>query len=256
MKIRYQLLIGSLGALIGSIISWLIFYFCLHGDISSFVKTSTYLLSEKNTALTYDDYIGIRELIDKNVIFSSQDLLGQLGYFYSSIIVILIAMLTLVTAITLLFVKSGAEDKAAQQAKVVARQIIADKLEPQITIIDNKIAQLTAEKIQNRINETIEIMVFDSARFWSKSESILNKKAEDAIDTYAEETTQTSQIISEMQKDIRQLTQSIQVIKNDKKNDKKNDHTLDHEIIDIIVDNDNTLNHEIIDTLVENTNGN
>lgn len=193
-----------LGAILGSAITLAVIIYVGGGDISSLVPQLPHLFSPDVTSLTYVDQLRIQRLIEKNIIFSADDMLGQIGTFYSTIIVFLIAIITVMSLFTLFFVKASAEEKAEAQAKVVARQAVADKVDPKIEQVDMHLSKFSDVELKNKIDDLLRYKVLESIRFWEKIDESIYRKVEE----FSEDSNYNTELIN------RQLQSNTESIKN------------------------------------------
>ncbi|HGZ7313005.1 TPA: hypothetical protein ACOL2D_002352 [Vibrio parahaemolyticus] len=204
----------ALGAILGSALTLLFVVMVGGGDISSLVPDFPHILSPDIKTLPYVDQLRIQRLLDKNVIFSADDLLGQIGTFYSTIIVFLIAIITVISLFTLFFVKVSAEEKAEAQAKSVARQAISDKIGPKIQQIDDHLNKFNESELNNRIQVLLKYLVLDSRDFWEKIDDSIYKKSEESLEDYnieslARELNRNSEEIRSITSTIQQLNEAV-----------------------------------------------
>ncbi|CAK1941401.1 conserved hypothetical protein [Vibrio crassostreae] len=172
------------GAILGSGITLFIITAIYGGDIKALIPNSPHLLSPDTKALSHVDKLRLERLIDKNIIFSADDLLGQIGTFYSTIIVFLIAIITVMSLFTLFFVKVSAEEKAEAQAKSVARQAINDKITPKFQQIDDHLNKFSESELSQKLDSLLQYKVLDSVVFWDKIQESIYSKSEEALEDY------------------------------------------------------------------------
>ncbi|EGQ8008886.1 TPA: hypothetical protein GRR58_22055 [Vibrio parahaemolyticus] len=210
MNYAKQLFTAIIGAILGSGITLILITKLYNGDIRSLVPDSPHLLSSNVANLSHVDKLRLERLIDKNIIFSADDLLGQIGTFYSTIIVFLIAIITVMSLFTLFFVKASAEEKAETQAKAVAKQTIDDKITPKIQQIDDHLTKFNDSELTTKIDYLLKYKVLDSIHFWEKIEESIYRKSEESLEDYNIESMQED--ILKNSNDIESISSSIQQI--------------------------------------------
>ena len=204
-----------IGAILGSAITLFFVVWFFGGDVSSLVPDFPHILSPDIKTLPYVDQLRVQRLLDKNVIFSADDLLGQIGTFYSTIIVFLIAIITVISLFTLFFVKVSAEEKAEAQAKSVARQAISDKIDPKINQIDDHLSKFNDTELNTKIQGLLKFLVLDSRDFWEKIDESIYRKSEESLEDYnieslARELDRNSEEIRSITSTIQQLNETIE----------------------------------------------
>ncbi|EPU3407628.1 hypothetical protein ACVV7M_003309 [Vibrio vulnificus] len=210
MNYAKQIFMATIGAILGSGFTLVLITKLYKGDIRSLIPESPYLLSSSVENLSHVDKLRLERLIDKNIIFSADDLLGQISTFYSTIIVFLIAIITVMSLFTLFFVKASAEEKAEIQAKAVAKQAINDKINPKIQHIDNQLTKFSDPELDKKIDHLLKYKVLDSIHFWNKIEEAIYSKSEESLEDYNIASMQED--ILKNSKDIENISSSIQQI--------------------------------------------
>lgn len=203
---------ATIGAILGSFITLILVVKLYKGDIRALVPDSAYLLSSNVENLSNIDKVRLDRLLDKNIIFSASDLLGQLSTFYSTIITFLIAMITVTSLFTLFYVKVSTEEKAENLAKNVAKQAIDDKIQPKITDIDSRLQSFNESALETRIGHLLQIKILDSIHFWTKIEESIYRKSEESLEDY--DINDLREKINKNTNDISSITSSIQEINN------------------------------------------
>lgn len=195
--------VTTLGAIAGSVVTLFFITAIYGGDIRALIPSSPHILSPDLEGLSHVDKFRLERLIDKNIIFSAEDLLGQIGTFYSTIIVFLIAIITVISLFTLFFVKVSAEEKAEAQAKSVAKQVIDDKITPKIQQIDAHMNKFSDVELMNKLDDLLQYKILDSVQFWDKIAESIYAKSEESLEDYH---------IESMSSDIRQNAEEIKRI--------------------------------------------
>lgn len=201
-----------IGTIAGSFFTLFIVVKIYGGDIRSLVPTSPHLLSSNTDLdkLSNIDKLKLEHLIDKNIIFSADDLLGQIGTFYSTIIVFLVAIITVMSIFTLFFVKASAEEKAEEKAKDVAKQAIDDKIDPKIQAIDERLLNFKDEALDKKIEFLLQCRVLESIHFWDKINNSIYRKSEESLEDYDIASIQGS--IRQHSGDIANISSTVQKI--------------------------------------------
>ncbi|CAE6883379.1 hypothetical protein THOG11_260041 [Vibrio harveyi] len=205
-----QIFSTVIGAILGSSLTLVLVATLYKGDISSLIPDSPHILAPTLENLSHVDKLRLERLLDKNIIFSADDLLGQIGTFYSTIIVFLIAIITVMSLFTLFFVKASAEEKAEAQAKAVAKQAIDDKITPMKQQIDDQLTKFSDPELDKKIDYLLKYKVLDSIHFWNKIEESIYSKSEESLEDYNIASMQED--ILKNSKDIESISSSIQQI--------------------------------------------
>lgn len=209
-----------LGALLGSGLTLFIVAFFFGGEIRYLSPNFPYLLATDVKPLAYVDKLRIDRLLDKNIIFSADDLLGQVGSFYSTIIAFLIGLITVMSLFTFFFVKASAEEKAEVQAKAVARQAVDDKITPKIQQIDEHLSRYNDSELTIKIEGLLQYKILDSIHFWEKIDESIYSKSEESLEDYdfdllRHKLTEQSEQIDNITSTIQQLNETLDNLSND-----------------------------------------
>jgi len=178
------LLVGTVSSCIGILLSWWLFIFVLKGDIRGVTQETMLLLNKSKSEIPSEKLPIVKSLIDDGVLLSTGDLLDHIASFYSTVIVILVALLTLVTAINLLIVRSSAEDKAESKAKEVSKIAIGEKLDPKLELINERLSHFSDEELRKKLNLLLETKLFDSLEFWEKINNSIYSKSEESLEDF------------------------------------------------------------------------
>ena len=202
--------IALLGSFFASAITIGCVAFFYGGDISKLLTESPYLLNHSIPELSRLDKIRITRLLEKNVIFSADDLLGQMGAFYTTIITTLISLIAAMGFFTFFFIKSSVEEKAEAQAKATAKQVIDDKITPKMEQLDSYLSKFDEQSLANKLDMLLQTKIWDSRTFWAEIERSMYSKMDTALQDYKLDEIHSD--INKAQSDITSITENIQVI--------------------------------------------
>ncbi|MCU8090736.1 hypothetical protein L5M18_04005 [Shewanella sp. SM20] len=202
--------IAFLGSLFGSVITIGSVAFFYGGDISKLLTESPYLLNHSIPELSRLDQIRIDRLLEKNVIFSADDLLGQMGAFYTTIITTLVSLIAAMGLFTFFFIKSSVEDKAEAQAKITAKQVIDGKIDPKIEQINSYLSKFDEQSLATKLDILLQTKILDSYSFWTRIEESIYTQTDAALQDYGLEEVNIN--INKAQRDIKSIAENIQVI--------------------------------------------
>ncbi|EKO3466647.1 hypothetical protein NTE17_004135 [Vibrio fluvialis] len=197
-----------LGALLGSGLTLFVVAYFFGGEIKYLSPNFPYLIANDVTSLAHVDQLRVQRLLDKNVIFSADDLLGQIGAFYSTIVAFLIGLITVMSLFTFFFVKASAEEKAEAQAKTVAREAVDDKITPKIQQIDEHLNRYNEYELSVKIEGLLQYKILDSVHFWDKIDESIYSKSEESLEDYDIESLR--QQLTEQSEKIINITSTIQ----------------------------------------------
>jgi hypothetical protein len=199
-----------LAAVLGSVTTLGFVAFFYGGDISKLLTESQYLLNSTVPELSRLDQIRVSRLLEKNVIFSADDLLGQIGTLYTTIITTLISLITVMSLFTFFFIKSSVEEKAEAQAKATAKQVIEDKITPKMEQMDTSLSKFDEQSLNKKLDVLLQTKILDSLSFWSTVKESIYAKAEEALQDYDVEKMRVD--IDKTQNEIKSITENIQLI--------------------------------------------
>lgn len=222
----------SLGTILGILTTILILLFSYGEDIvNALTYQSQYLLDRPSSSLTKIDEIRVSRLLEKNIIFSADDLLGQIGTFYTAIISILISLIATMSLFTFFFIKSSAEEKASSQAKTTAKEAIKDKIEPKIDQINIALKNFNENSLKEKFEDIIKSKIFDSVIFWNKIQESIYKNSDEALQDYGID--KINEELNNLKINIESISSTIQEINSKIDEFENSEETGDNRIVNL-----------------------